>query len=86
MFGFSAFYRGKRIFAILPRTRGMGSGNSLGFKLENTAARVLRQLRDEPRISTTEMRASRWFVFELAEDSDLNDALAWLHRAYEAIK
>jgi hypothetical protein len=86
MFGFSALYRGKRIFAILPRTRGMGSANSLGFKLENAGTRVLRELHDEPRISTTVMRTSRWFVFELAEDSDLNDALAWLHRAYEALK
>jgi hypothetical protein len=86
MFAFSALYRGKRIFAILPRTRGMGSANSLGFKLENAGTRVLRQLRDEPRISTTVMRTSRWFVFELTEDSDLNDALAWLHCAYEAIK
>ena len=84
MFGFSALYRGKRIFAILPRTRGMGSANSLAFKLENAKPRVFRQLRDEARISTTVMRASRWFVFELTADSDLNDALDWLRRAYEA--
>jgi hypothetical protein len=84
MFGFSALYRGQRIFAILPRTRGMGSANSLAFKLENAKRRVFRQLRDEPRISTTVMRASRWFVFELTADSDLNDALDWLRRAYEA--
>ena len=30
------------------------------------------------------MQASRWFVFELSSDSDLNDALDWLRRAYEA--
>ena len=84
MFGFSALYRGKRIFAILPRTRGMGSANFLAFKLEDAKPRVFRQLREEPRISTTVMRASRWFVFELTADSDLNDALDWLRRAYEA--
>ena len=86
MFGFTALYRGKHIFAILPRTRGMGSANSLAFKLENAGPRVLHQLRGESRISTTVMRASRWFVFELACDSDLNDALEWLSRAYEAAK
>jgi hypothetical protein len=86
MFGFTALYRGKRIFAILPRSRGMGSPSSLGFKLENAGPRVLRQLRNESRISSTVMRASRWFIFELAEDSELNDALGWLSRAYEAAK
>ena len=25
MFGFNALYRGKRIFAVVPRTRGMGT-------------------------------------------------------------
>ena len=49
-----------------------------------TKPRVFLELRDESRISTTVMRASRWFVFELASDSDLNDALDWLRRAYEA--
>jgi len=58
----------------------------LAFKLENAKPRVLRQLREEARISTTVMRASRWFVFELAADSDLNDALDWLRRAYEAAR
>jgi hypothetical protein len=86
MFGFTALYRGKHIFAILPRTRGMGSANSLAFKLENAGPRLQRRLREECRISTTVMRASRWFVFELACDSDLNDALEWLSRAYEAAK
>jgi len=86
MFGFTAIYRGKHIFAILPRTRGIGSASSLAFKLENASPRLQRRLRDECRISTTVMRASRWFVFELACDSDLNDALEWLSRAYEAAK
>ena len=86
MFGFTALYRGKRIFAILPRTRGMGSPSSLAFKLENASPRLLRRVREESRISTTVMKASRWFVFELAQGSDLNDALEWLSRAYEAAK
>ena len=86
MFGFTALYRGKSIFAILPRTRSMGSPSTLAFKLENGSARLMHRLREEPRISTTVMRASRWFVFELANDSDMNDALAWLSHAYEAAK
>ena len=84
MFGFTAFYFGKRIFAILPRTRGMGSPNSLAFKLEGAGPRVLASLRKESRISTTVMQARRWFVFEVASESDLRDALRWLSRAYNA--
>jgi len=86
MFGLTALYRGKYIFGILPRTRGMGSASALAFELENARPRMLRRLHEERRISTTIMRASRWFVFELVADSDLNDALDWLSRAYEAAK
>ena len=84
MFGFKALYRGKRIFAVLPRTRGMGTANSLAFKLEDAGPRVLARLRREPRIQTTMMQAKRWFVFELSSDRDLRDALGWLERAYRA--
>jgi len=84
MFGFTALYRGKRIFAILPRTRGMETPNSLAFKLEDAGPRALARLRGESRIQTAVMRASRWFVFELSSDGDLKAALDWLGRAYEA--
>jgi hypothetical protein len=84
MFGFTALYRGTKIFAILPRTRGMGSPSSLAFKLEDAGPRLLTKLQAETRLSTTVMRASRWFVFELDSDRDLKDALRWLNRAYEA--
>ena len=84
MFGFTALYRGKRIFAVLPRTRAMGSPNALAFKLENAGPRVLARLHRESRIGTTVMRASRWYVFEMASDRDWKDALDWLGRAYEA--
>jgi len=86
MFGLKALYRGNRIFAILPRTRGMGAANVLAFKLEDAGPRVLARLRKDSRIKTTMMQARRWFVFELSSDHDLNDALDWLGRAYEAAK
>jgi hypothetical protein len=84
MFGMTALYRGPRIFAVLPRTRGMGSPNSLAFKLEKPAPRLLAQIEREPRIQTTVMRARRWYVIELSSDRDLRDALDWLRKAYEA--
>jgi hypothetical protein len=86
MFGFTAYYRGKRIFAVLPRTRGMGAPNSLAFKISAPTSRTLARLEKEPRIRTTVMQATRWFAFELSSDSDLKVAFDWLNQAYEAVK
>jgi hypothetical protein len=86
MFGFTAFYRGKGIFAILPRTRGMGSSSALAFKMENAGPRVKARLSKDARISTTVMQATRWFVFEVSSESDLRGALLWLSRAYEGAR
>lgn len=86
MFGFTSWYRGKRIFAVLPRTRGMGSPNSLAFKLEKAGPRILARLQAEKRISTPVMQATRWFVLELSSDRDLKIALDWIGRAYEAAR
>lgn len=84
MFGLMALYRGERIFAVLPRSRAMGTPNSVAFKLDDAQPRLLTRLRKDARIRTTMIRAKRWFVFELSSDRDLKDALDWLERAYEA--
>jgi hypothetical protein len=83
-FGFTALYRRDRIFALLPQTRGMETPNSLAFKLQSPAPRLLARMRRDPRIGPTEMQQARWFTFELATDGDLHDALDWLARAYDA--
>jgi len=82
-FGFTALYRKDTIFAILPRTRGMGTPNTLAFKLESRAPQLRSRLQQDARVGATQMRAARWSTFELAEDADLHDALEWLARAYE---
>lgn len=83
MFGFTALYRRKRIFAVVPRTRGMETPNSLAFKLLAPSPRMMTRLRNEQRVRSTVMHKSRWFTFELFSDRDLRDALDWLSRAYE---
>jgi hypothetical protein len=83
-FGFNALYRRKRIFALLPRTRGMETATSLAFKLESPGARLLARLRQDPRVGSTQMQRARWFTFELSADTDLRGALDWLGLAYEA--
>jgi len=83
-FGFTALYRADRIFALLPRTRGMETANSLAFKLEAPSAAVRACLETDPRIGSVQMQKARWFTFELSSDSELHSALDWLGRAYEA--
>jgi hypothetical protein len=83
-FGLAALYRKDKIFALLPRTRGMGTANSLAFKLDPQTSTVRARLDKDPRIRSTQMGKGRWFTFELSSDADLHDALDWLGRAYEA--
>ena len=84
MFGLVGLYRGDHIFAALPRTRALGSPDSLAFKLEKASTRALAKIQREPRIQTTIMKARRWYLFELSSTADLRDALSWLHQAYKA--
>jgi hypothetical protein len=83
-FGFTALYRKDRIFALLPRTRGMKTSNSMAFKFDTPAQRVRRLLEQDSRVGSTQMQNAHWFTFELSSDSDLHDALNWLGLAYAA--
>jgi hypothetical protein len=83
-FGFTALYRNDKIFALLPCTRGMGTANSLAFKMESATRSVRARFEKDVRIGSTKMQKARWFTFELSSDADLHDALDWLGRAYEA--
>jgi hypothetical protein len=85
MFGLTALYRRGKIFAVLPRTRGMETPNSLAFKLESVGPRILARARRDPRIAFTEMQKARWLRFEITSDTDLHAVLDWLGRAYAAV-
>lgn len=83
-FGFTALYRGKTMFGLLPRTRSIFRGNAVAFRNEklNRASQAL--LEKDPRIAAFDKAKKRWFTFELAGDSDLHEALGLLARAFEA--
>lgn len=83
-FGFTALYRGRRMFAALPRTRGLWTPNSLAFKLEGVQRDVRRRLQSDRRISATRVDNARWFAFEVGCGQDLHDVIEWLSLAYEA--
>jgi hypothetical protein len=83
-FGFTALYRGVKLFGLLPRTRAMQTPNSLVFKLESPGSQALARMQRDSRVGEAIMQKARWFTFELSSDADLHDALAWLGRGYEA--
>jgi hypothetical protein len=81
MFGLVAFYRGKKIFAALPRTRALNSPHSILFKFHTVSAAVRRarkKLQPHP--------AGGWASFELHSPEDLGQALDWLDLAYRVAR
>ncbi len=84
MFGFIVYYRRKRIFAGLPKTKAMHSPNSIIFKFQHPTKALVTALHRDPRVSISGMGGAGWQCFELGSDSDLRDALGWLDRAYRA--
>jgi hypothetical protein len=85
MFGLTALYRGKAIFAALPKTRGMGSANAVAFKLADAPAKLTTKMRRDARINETTMGSAKWFVFEMGTEEDLQGVLEWLGLAYAAV-
>jgi hypothetical protein len=82
MFGFRALYRGKRIFAALPHSRGFGPDSSILLKFDPMPPALLRRAESDSRLHTNSP-GKGWFSFTLASDADLHDALEWLNHAYE---
>jgi hypothetical protein len=85
-FGFTALYRGKKMFGLLPRTRGIFQNNAVAFRMDggNRATRAL--LEKDERIAAFDKDKARWFTFQLSCDRDLHDALDYLAKAYEAAR
>ena len=74
MFGMTGFYRGKNIFAAIPRTRAPVTARSLIIKLPGV---------NDTRLKPASGPGSGWVAFELESSNDINEALLWLERAYE---
>ena len=73
MFGLMAYYRGKKIFAALPRTRAVGNPWSLIVKLPRGR---------NDRLKAGAGPGAGWVSFEMTGDQDLPEALRLLERAY----
>jgi hypothetical protein len=85
-FGFTALYRGTKIFGLLPRTRGIFKGNAMALRFHDVNRATRARLEKDSRIAAFDKNKMRWFSFELSCDADLHDALDCLGLAYEAAK
>src|SRR5438067_7532100 len=87
MFGMRGFYRGKKIFAALPATRGFGTPSQFIFRIKPMPPELLQRAKSEPRMDLeTRTPGAKWFTFELGSTADLREALWWLNQAYERAK
>ena len=85
MFGFIAFYRGKTIFAAIPKTRALHTANSIIFKLP-PGSKYRAMVAADPQV-LSEFAAgafANWFPLEIADESSLRGAMVRLERTYEA--
>ena len=85
-FGFTALYRGKTRFGLLPRTRSIFKVNAVPFRIEGTNRATKSLIGNDPHVSPFDEHKTRWFAFELYSDSDLHAALNHLATAFEAVR
>ena len=85
-FGFTALYRGKRMFGLLPRTKSVFTPNAVAFRFNSLSRAVKSLLEKDSRVSAFDKHKTSWFIFELSSDSDLHDALDYLGHAFDAAR
>ena len=85
MFGFRALYRGEKIFAALPHSRGFGPNAPVLLKFDPMPPALLKRVESDARLQANRP-GKGWFSFTLSSATDLHDALEWLNHSYESAK
>ena len=85
MFGFRAVYRGKKIFAALPNSRGFDPEPSILLKFDPMPPALLERALNDSRVRGN-TPGHGWFSFTLSSDTDLHDALEWLNHCYQSAR
>ena len=81
-FGMWGAWRGKRIFAALPRTRNLGAENTMLFKLARLTPELAKRLQADERIADFSFSGkAQWHQFAFESERDLPGLLAWLAEA-----
>lgn len=83
MMGMTAYYVGKQIFAVLPKTRSFFADKGIGIRTEKFKAAKLKALAADGRTVSNPI-GKKWASFEVDSAADLREAIRWLAEAYEA--
>ena len=87
MFGMKAIYRGKSIFALLPKTRSLRSGDEVWLKFPNTTAAVKRRISAEARIvPPRKPTGAQWYTVKDVKPDDYGWLIDWLSMAYKSAR
>jgi len=82
MFGFLGYYRDGMIFAALPKTKALGSPNSVIFKLNAAPKKVFDRADKDPSIKLSSHGMKGWHSLEIASELDIAHAQYWLVEAW----
>ncbi len=82
MMGMTAYYVGKKIFAVVPKTRSFFADKGIGVRIETFSEKQLSELMKDKRALTNPI-GKKWVSFEVDAPGDLREVLRWLSEAYE---
>jgi len=86
MFGLRGLYRGEKIFAALPKTRGFDPAGSILLKFDPLPKALQEKMKNDSRFGPWGHSGPRWTSFTLRSADDLRDALWWLQHAHRCAK
>lgn len=85
-FGFTALYRGRYMFGLLPRTKSIFTENAIAFRIEEPSRHTEARLESDAHIAPFDKHKVRWYTLELTCDADLHRALDWFAQAFDYAK
>ncbi len=87
MFGFRALYRGKFMFAAIPRSKEFDPRGSFLLKFDPMPPPLLQRKEHDSHLGSWSREFGRgWLTFTLTSGEDLRDALWWLQHAHQSAK
>lgn len=87
MFGMRSVYRSGTIFALLPKTRSLRTGDSIWIKFVKVTPAIKKRISAEPRIVPPHKhKRAQWYTLMHVAAEDYAFVIEWLAVAYKAAR
>ena len=87
MFGMRSIYRGKKIFALLPKTRSLRIGDAIWMKFGKLTPVVKKKISKQPRIEPPQKHTgAQWYTLCGVTPDEYGLAIEWLAIAHRNAK